>query len=328
MPVFPDFDLWKYPFAQVIFDAEPYKTEEHMSEAILRGQADHVVVYFVPTEATLDKRRIDEVEERDYIYEEEYEYIKTHEYNFKITNTQTKKEFIENYFFIQRDNEVVYNELVTRINLTKRRVKQAPHSTYLLAIKHRDLNEAEANSFLARLAKIEPKKKKEPGEDDEENAKSDQEEMDVEERPKEEDVKMTEADADDDDDDDDKESVDSDDKSSSEKDDKSDESDESDSEPELYRKKDQQKHSKSRVVHGKPAVKSDSEKSSSSASGSSSSASDSEDDKKSSSSSSSDDESDDDKNASRKRQREHQHKKSKKKYNDNDVTRIFGSDSD
>lgn len=329
IPVFPDFDLWKYPFAQVMFDAEPYKSEEYMSEAVLRGQTgDNVVMYFVPTEATLEKRKKDEEEGRDYIWEEEYEYIKAHEYNCKITNTHThnKKELIENYFFIWRDNEVVYNELETRINLTKRRVKQASQGVSLLAIKHRELNETEDSCFLTRLEKIEPKKKKEEIEA-EEKAKA---EKGKDEREKEEDVEMKDADEErgahneeeDEDEDDGLDSVNSDDdKSSSEKDDKSDESeDESDSEAEVYRKKkgSEQHSSKSRVQPKSP-VKSDSEKSSSSAASSAASAS---------SSSSSESEgglpassSDDDENggdSQRQRQREQKKKGNKK------ITDIFG----
>lgn len=297
-----------------MFDAEPYKSDEYMSEAVLRGHADHVVSYFVPTDATLEKRRKDEEEGRDYIWEEEYEYIKTHEYNCKITNTHThnKKELIENYFFIWRDNEVVYNELETRINLTKRRMKQTPQGVSLLAIKHRDLNETENNCFLNRLEKIEPKKKKEEIEAEEKAKAKLGEEQEGEDEQKEEDE------------DESQESVNSDEKSSSEKDDKSDDSEEesSDSESEVYRKKSIDQHSKSRAPTRKPVVKSDSDKSSSAASsaasGSSSSSSESEDDRGASSSASSDE--------SGGRQREQ--KSSKKKLNEDDVNRIFGSDSD
>lgn len=43
MPIFPDFDMWKYPCAQVIFDSDPAPTDknvagqiEAMSQAMIR----------------------------------------------------------------------------------------------------------------------------------------------------------------------------------------------------------------------------------------------------------------------------------------------------
>src|SRR5687768_32948 len=79
-PVLPDFSLWKYPFAQVMFDADPAPPEmsDEMSQAMIRGVMDEsgeqFVAYFLPTEETMQKRKFDEVNGDQYRSGEEYEY--------------------------------------------------------------------------------------------------------------------------------------------------------------------------------------------------------------------------------------------------------------
>merc|ERR1711962_1433696 len=76
-PVFPDFDLWKYPCAQVIFDSDPAPmgrsvpaAMEEMSQAMIRGVMDEsgeqFVAYFLPTQETLQKRKRDQDEKVEY----------------------------------------------------------------------------------------------------------------------------------------------------------------------------------------------------------------------------------------------------------------------
>uniref|UniRef100_A0A183C1X7 RNA polymerase II-associated factor 1 homolog n=1 Tax=Globodera pallida TaxID=36090 RepID=A0A183C1X7_GLOPA len=72
IPIFPDFELWKYPFAQVIFDADPLpyckeNREQKLIEAIIRGMADtegnQFVGYFAPLDEALQQRMADDDEE-------------------------------------------------------------------------------------------------------------------------------------------------------------------------------------------------------------------------------------------------------------------------
>lgn len=166
LPVFPDFDLWKYPFAQVMFDADPapMEKEKQMSQAMIRGVMDEsgeqFVAYFLPTEATMDKRKIDDLEGRDYIEEEEYEYNMAREYNWNVKNKGTKG-YEENYFFIFRDDGVYYNELETRVKLSKRRVKHNNSTNSKLLVKHRQLNDQEYKVQAIRMTQLEPPQEEE-----------------------------------------------------------------------------------------------------------------------------------------------------------------------
>jgi len=71
--VFPVFNLWKYPFAQVQFDADPAPMSrlEEMSQAMIRGVMDEngeqFVAYFLPSQETLEKRRRDKEQGVDYV---------------------------------------------------------------------------------------------------------------------------------------------------------------------------------------------------------------------------------------------------------------------
>ena len=168
LPVFPDYSLWKYPFAQVMFDADPAPITkmEEMSQAMIRGVMDEsgeqFVAYFLPTEDTINKRKIDELESREYGDGEEYEYVMAREYNWNVKNKATKG-YEENYFFVWRDDCICYNELETRVRLSKRRIKQgAPPNNSKLVVKHRPLNEQEFKTQDIRMTQLEP-----PQEDEE-----------------------------------------------------------------------------------------------------------------------------------------------------------------
>ena len=101
LPIFPDFDLWKYPCAQVIFDTDPAPVGkqfpvqlEEMSQAMIRGVKDEsgeqFVAYFLPTEDTIMKRRQDLVENIPYQEDEEYEYKMAREYNWNVKSKASK----------------------------------------------------------------------------------------------------------------------------------------------------------------------------------------------------------------------------------------------
>ncbi|XP_071783414.1 RNA polymerase II-associated factor 1 homolog [Centroberyx gerrardi] len=168
LPVFPDFKMWINPCAQVIFDSDPAPKDmsgpagvEMMSQAMIRGMMDEegnqFVAYFLPNEETLRKRKRDVDEELDYMPEELYDYKIAREYNWNVKN-KASKGYEENYFFIFRDGDgVYYNELETRVRLSKRRAKAGAQSTTnaVLVCKHRDMNEKELEAQEARKAQLE-----------------------------------------------------------------------------------------------------------------------------------------------------------------------------
>nr|XP_008171424.1 RNA polymerase II-associated factor 1 homolog [Chrysemys picta bellii] len=178
MPVFPDFKMWINPCAQVIFDSDPAPKDtsgaaalEMMSQAMIRGMMDEegnqFVAYFLPVEDTLRKRKRDQEEEMDYAPEDIYDYKIAREYNWNVKN-KASKGYEENYFFIFREGDgVYYNELETRVRLSKRRAKAGVQSgtNAVLVVKHRDMNEKELEAQEARKAQLE---NHEPEEEEEE----------------------------------------------------------------------------------------------------------------------------------------------------------------
>lgn len=75
--IYPDFELWKYPCAQVIFDSDPQPRNlppATITQALIRGMQDdsgeQFVAYFLPTEETLAKREHDEQIDQDYAEDE------------------------------------------------------------------------------------------------------------------------------------------------------------------------------------------------------------------------------------------------------------------
>lgn len=168
LPAFPDFKMWINPCAQVIFDSDPAPKDmsgpagvEMMSQAMIRGMMDEegnqFVAYFLPNEDTLRKRKRDCEEGLDYMPDELYDYKIAREYNWNVKN-KASKGYEENYFFIFRDGDgVYYNELETRVRLSKRRAKAGAQSTTnaVLVCKHRDMNEKELEAQEARKAQLE-----------------------------------------------------------------------------------------------------------------------------------------------------------------------------
>ncbi|XP_075464346.1 RNA polymerase II-associated factor 1 homolog [Ascaphus truei] len=178
MPAFPDFKMWINPCAQVIFDSDPAPKDapgsaglDMMSQAMIRGMMDEegnqFVAYFLPHEETMRKRKRDQDEGLDYMADEIYDYKIAREYNWNVKN-KASKGYEENYFFIFREGDgVYYNELETRVRLSKRRVKAGVQSSTnaVLVVKHRDMNEKELEAQEARRAQLE---NHEPEEEEEE----------------------------------------------------------------------------------------------------------------------------------------------------------------
>lgn len=188
LPVFPDFDLWKHPFAQVIFDSDPAPKGrpqpaqmEEMSQAMIRGAVDEnneqFVAYFLPTEETLTKRKRDSDEGVDYNAEDEYDYTLAREYNWNVKN-KLSRGYEETYFFVFREDGMFYNELETRVRLSKRRkTGGAQMAKSRLIVKHREVNEREIAAQNARLMMLEPQQEEEEEEEaqEEQLAGSDEE---------------------------------------------------------------------------------------------------------------------------------------------------------
>lgn len=124
---------------------------------------EQFVAYFLPIEDTLVKRREDFAQEIPYQDDEEYEYKMAREYNWNV-KSKASKGYEENYFLVIRHEGVYYNELETRVRLSKRRQKigQTPSNTRLI-VKHRPMDANEYRMQRYREKQLEP-----PGEDDEE----------------------------------------------------------------------------------------------------------------------------------------------------------------
>ncbi|KAL5009065.1 hypothetical protein ScPMuIL_014646 [Solemya velum] len=173
LDVYPDFELWKHPFAQVIFDSDPAPKErsgpaqlDEMSQAMIRGAVDEsgeqFVAYFLPTDETMTKRKRDAENEVEYVQDDDYEYMLAREYNWNVKN-KLSRGYEETYFMVFREDGVYYNELETRVRLSKRRKVGggAPIAKSRLVVRHRDLDEKETKAQSIRLMMLEPAQEEE-----------------------------------------------------------------------------------------------------------------------------------------------------------------------
>ncbi|KAL5970604.1 hypothetical protein TSMEX_001663 [Taenia solium] len=210
LPLLPDFKLWRYPCAQVIFDDDPARKgistaeqREEVNQAVIRGMVDetgdHFVVYFLPTEETKQQRRLDAENHVAFAEGASYEYEKAREYNWNVKN-KTMTNYEENYFFVFRKEDkdcpagVYYNELETRVRLSKRRKAQSsfgggsmappqPPSKMRLVVQHRDFTYEELQAQTARLDML---KHESEDEEEEEEEEIEQEHADAQESESEE----------------------------------------------------------------------------------------------------------------------------------------------
>ncbi|CAH8664402.1 unnamed protein product [Dicrocoelium dendriticum] len=191
LPILPDFTLWRFPCAQVIFDDDPSrknkptsKQNEEVNQAMIRGMVDesgdHFVAYFLPTESTKELRRLDAENRIPYTEGAAYEYELAREYNWNVKN-KTMANYEENYFFVFRKDGVFYNELETRVRLSKRR-KLAHSGTFSTAggapsapmtrliVHHRDFTDEELKAQTDRLYMLEHDVEEEEEEDEDEQS--------------------------------------------------------------------------------------------------------------------------------------------------------------
>lgn len=92
----------------------------HSFSGVMDESGEQFVAYFLPTDETMEKRRLDLINEVLYEDDVEYEYKMAREYNWNVKSKATKG-YEENYFLVMRQDGVYYNELETRVRLNKRR---------------------------------------------------------------------------------------------------------------------------------------------------------------------------------------------------------------
>lgn len=162
LPLLPDFDTWKYTFANLKFDSEPADASrvDQMSQAIVKGAHDdetneNYVIYFLPTEVTMTDRLLDQSNGLDYTEGKEYEYKSNRDYTW----TAKPKNEGDDFFMVFKDDAVYYNKLSMEVNLKKRRNKSQNQGQATLVVKYRDYNDEElANQEeeLEQLKKPQP----------------------------------------------------------------------------------------------------------------------------------------------------------------------------
>merc|ERR1712079_44068 len=184
LPIMPDYDMWKYPCAQVIFDSDPApagvppaQQNEQMGQAMIRGVMDEsgeqFVAYFLPTDETMAKRAEDMTEGVEYKEDMEYVYKMAREYNWNV-KSKASKGYEENFFFLFRGDGVYYNDLETRVRLSKRRMKVGQQiSNSKLVVKHRSLNKQEMKMQRYRERNLEPLQEEEEMSEEEEEEEED-----------------------------------------------------------------------------------------------------------------------------------------------------------
>merc|ERR1719322_2298530 len=136
---------------------------------------EQFVAYFLPTDETMVKRAEDMLKERDYDEEGEYEYKMFREYNWNV-KSKASKGYEENFFFVVRNGGIFYNELETRVRLSKRRLKagQQPSNSKLV-VRHRPLSKQELKMQRYRDRMLEPLGEEEEEEDDDDEEEEEEE---------------------------------------------------------------------------------------------------------------------------------------------------------
>eukprot|EP00050_Salpingoeca_kvevrii_P012296 m.21520 g.21520 ORF g.21520 m.21520 type:complete len:394 (+) comp3931_c1_seq1:1227-2408(+) len=160
LPVFPDFSLWGYSFAQAQFDADPTpqssvdtdEAQDMMSQALARGErndaGEEFMGYYLPDASTMERCKRRRLDEDDVQVGEEFEFSKVREYTATFSTTR------DSFFFVIRPDEgCFYNPLDVRVRLNKRRMK-ARRAQHRLLVKHREFSEEELTAQDSRFAQL------------------------------------------------------------------------------------------------------------------------------------------------------------------------------
>ena len=135
---------------------------------VMDESGEQFVAYFLPTDETMAKRAEDMTEGGEYKEDMEYEYKMAREYNWNV-KSKASKGYEENFFFLFRGDGVYYNELETRVRLSKRRMKVGQQiSNSKLVVKHRSLNKQEMKMQRYRERNLEPLQEEEEMSEEEE----------------------------------------------------------------------------------------------------------------------------------------------------------------
>ncbi|WKY12482.1 hypothetical protein Q1695_003792 [Nippostrongylus brasiliensis] len=162
IPILPDFELWKYPFALVQFDADPAPTgyaqelcDSMVTQGHIRGAKDddgeQFVAHFIPTVETLQKKLADRDEGRSFTEGATYEHILNREYSWTVKNKNTKGFERDNYFVYYKDGCYYYNELETKVRLARRRQTKSGKPNTRLLITYTEPTEAEIEQMTHRV---------------------------------------------------------------------------------------------------------------------------------------------------------------------------------
>uniref|UniRef100_A0A0N5AUU3 RNA polymerase II-associated factor 1 homolog n=1 Tax=Syphacia muris TaxID=451379 RepID=A0A0N5AUU3_9BILA len=165
LPLLPDFDNWIHPFALVVFDGDPIPRNEKtdgdvlLSQALIRGMMDErgeqFVTYYLPTKETLEARARDAQNEKPFDPDYTYEYTSVRDYNWLVRNKSTKGFEQDNYLFSVRSDGVYYDELETKVTLTRRKtVKAQVQQKSILYLHHRPYDDNELSIQRDRLNRL------------------------------------------------------------------------------------------------------------------------------------------------------------------------------
>uniref|UniRef100_A0A915EU65 RNA polymerase II-associated factor 1 homolog n=1 Tax=Ditylenchus dipsaci TaxID=166011 RepID=A0A915EU65_9BILA len=194
IPLLPDFEMWPYAFALVIFQGDPLPyqkadRESKLRHAVIKGMKDsennQFVGYFAPTASALEQIAEDQKEEQRSSYKEDflYEYDLAREYTWLDKKKDTKELEAESYFFTFRNKAVYFNKLDTRVTLVRRPKGQLDNTKKsILSIRHRPAIPKEQKAMDTRLHQLlYPYEVLEEDEEEEEVEEEEQEEANPEE---------------------------------------------------------------------------------------------------------------------------------------------------
>ena len=147
-----------------------------LDRGVMDETGEQFVAYFLPNADTMEKRARDASNSIDYDDDDEYDYKMARQYHWNV-KSKASKGYEENYFIVFRDDAVFYNELETRVRLTKRRPKPGEPATSntRLVLRHRTLTSREHRMFRQREKQLEPANQQDEDEEEMEEEDEDNE---------------------------------------------------------------------------------------------------------------------------------------------------------
>ncbi|CAD6193384.1 unnamed protein product [Caenorhabditis auriculariae] len=152
LPIFPDFENWKWSFAQATFDGDtapstqvsPEMRRFSLENSLLRGLQDNSMtqfaVHYSPSVETLQKILEDREAGIPYTEDHVYEMIMNREYEWKVESRAANEN--ENLAITFKNGAVAYSEIGMLIRLNRRR-KSALNKKSTVLLRFRDPNDRE-----------------------------------------------------------------------------------------------------------------------------------------------------------------------------------------